>query len=44
MEKIKQNPQRDDVVLENERSQGVEKLVNELTTFKFFKYIYINTH
>ena len=40
MEKIKQNPQRDDVVLENERSQGVEKLVNELTTFKFFKYIY----
>ncbi len=30
----------DNVVLENERSQGVEKLVNELTTFKFFKYLY----
>ena len=29
----------DNVVLENERSQGVEKLVNELTTFKFFKYL-----
>lgn len=40
MEKIKPNRVQNEVVLENERSQGVEKLVNELTTFKFFKYIY----
>jgi len=39
MERVKKNS-LDNVVLENERSQGVEKLVNELTTFKFFKYIY----
>ena len=39
MERVKKN-RLDNVVLENERSQGVEKLVNELTTFKFFKYIY----
>ena len=39
MERVKKN-RLDNVLLENERSQGVEKLVNELTTFKFFKYIY----
>jgi len=40
MEKVKPNIHKDEIILENERSQGVEKLVNELTTFKFFKYIY----
>ncbi len=39
MEKIK-SLATDHVVLENERSQGVTKQVNELSTGKFFKYLY----
>lgn len=39
MERIK-TPVPDNVVLENERSQGVDKQVNELSTYGFFKYIY----
>ena len=40
MEKIISKRTTDGVLLENERSQGVEKLVNELSTYKFFKYLY----
>ncbi len=30
----------ENIVLQNERSSHVEKLVNELSTFKFFQYVY----